>query len=110
MSDENQGLDNVDFDNYICPGCKVNGDWEHRCHNSRFGDCDCKDCRVYESFNMMDWEPRECTCKKCAEEKMIQQFQRSFSREEQETIYRFLKLKYKNLPENEEKIVKVEGH
>ena len=95
---------------FICPGCKVKGNWEHRCHSNQFGDCDCPDCRTYEGCNIMSWEPRKCTCKQCIDAKMIQRFQRVFSIEEQETIYKFLELKYKNLPENEEKFVKVEGH
>ena len=85
-------------EDFICPGCKVNRNWEHKCHSDHFGDCDCPDCRNPGTFGMMDWGSRSCHCKQCAEKKVIERFQGVFSQEDQELIYRFLKLKYKNFP------------
>jgi len=75
---------------FICPDCKVIGDWEHKCHSNQFGDCDCPDCRVHEEFNLMSWEPRKCTCKKCLNDKVIQKFLDMFSKEEQKVIFNFI--------------------
>ena len=80
----------MDKEKYICPGCRVKGNWEHKCHSNQFGSCDCPDCREGGTPGRMDWQPRSCNCKSCAEDKVIERFQNMFSEEDQDLICDFL--------------------
>lgn len=75
------------MDNHICPGCKVNGDWGHKCHNNQNGYCDCPDCIGADNF------PRKCTCEECRKDETMAKFLMIFSEKEQEQIYLFLKFR-----------------
>jgi hypothetical protein len=67
------------MNDYICPGCRVNDGWEHKCHNICPGE---------------DHSTR-CTCEECEEIEVQARFLMTFSEKEQKIVFDFMKFREK---------------